>query len=116
MFISKKYADFRDVYGWVPVNWSGDGVELIGSANGLYDGYGRMVVKFPGPHSGKVWVYNVCGDQRDEVVVWNDRLLSVYTQDSPFSGSWIFTPKRRLYNQTFYGSFISKPDWTDFNP
>ncbi|RLI04453.1 hypothetical protein DRO38_01210, partial [Candidatus Bathyarchaeota archaeon] len=56
------------------------------------------------------------GGQRDEVVVWNDRLPSIYTQDSPFSGSRIFTPKRRLCNQTFYGSFVSKPDWTDFNP
>ena len=29
------HVDFTDVYGWVPVNWSGDGVELIGSAYGL---------------------------------------------------------------------------------
>ena len=105
------HADFRDVYGWVPVNWSGDGVELIGAAYGLYDGYGRMVVEFPNSHSGKVWVYDICGDQRDEVIVWNDKLLSIYTQDRPFSGDRIFAPKRRLYNQTFYGSFISKPNW-----
>jgi len=105
------HADFTDVYGWVPVNWSGDGIELIGSAYGLYDGYGRMVVEFPDPHDGKVWVYNVCGDQRDEVIVWNDKLLSIYTQDRGFSGLKIYTPKRRLYNQTFYGSFISEPNW-----
>jgi len=105
------HADFTDVYGWVPVNWSGDGIELIGSAYGLYDGYGRMVVEFPDPHDGKVWVYNVCGDQRDEVIVWNDKLLSIYTQDRGFSSLKIYTPKRRLYNQTFYGSFISEPNW-----
>jgi len=108
------HADFSDVYGWVPVNWSGDGIELIGSAYGLYDGYARMVVEFPNPHDGKVWVYDICGDPRDEVIVWNDRLLSIYTQDRPFRGSKIFTPKRRLYNQTFYGSFISEPDWNLF--
>jgi hypothetical protein len=106
------HADFTDVYGWVPVNWSGDGVELIGSACGLYDGYGRMVVEFPDPHHGKVWVYNICGDKRDEVIVWNDKLLSIYTQDGCFNGIKIFTPKRKLYNRTFYGSFISEPDWT----
>ena len=105
-------ADFENVHGWVPVNWSGDGVELIGSAYGLYDGYGRMVVEFPDPHPGKIWVYDICGDQRDEVIVWNDKLLTVYTQDRPFKGYRIFTPRRRLYNQTFYGSFMSLPDWT----
>ncbi|MBS7617327.1 acetamidase/formamidase family protein [Candidatus Bathyarchaeota archaeon] len=110
------HADFTDVYGWVPVNWSGDGVELVGSAYGLYDGYGRMVVKFPDPHHGKVWVYDVYGDKRDEVIVWNDKFLSIYTQGKGFSGIKIFTPKRKLYNQTFYGSFISEPDWTYINP
>jgi len=105
-------ADFMDVYGWVPVNWSGDGVELIGSPYGLYDGYGRMVVRFPDSHPGKVWVYDVCGDPRDEVIVWNESFLSIYTQSERFAGKCLFTPKRRLYNQTFYGSFISKPSWT----
>jgi len=110
------HADFTDVYGWVPVNWSGDGIELIGSAYGLYDGYGRMVVEFPDPHNGKVWVYNICGDPRDEVIVWNDRLLSIYTQDKGFRGLKIYAPKRRLYNQTFYGSFTSEPNWINVNP
>lgn len=109
------HADFTDVYGWVPVNWSGDGVELVGSAYGLYDGYGRMVVEFPDPHPGKVWVYDVCGDERDEVIVWNDKLLSIYTQDRCFSGSKIFVPKRKMYNQTFYGSFISEPNWVKYH-
>ena len=105
-------ADFTDVYGWVPVNWSGDGVELLGSPHGLYDGYGRMVVRFPDSHPGKVWVYDICGDPRDEVIVWNDKFLSIYTQSENFTGKRLFTPKRRIYNQTFYGSFISNPSWT----
>ena len=75
-----------------------------------------MVVEFPDPHHGKVWVYDICGDKRDEVIVWNDMLLSIYTQDRVFSGIKIFTPKRKLYNQTFYGSFISEPDWGYINP
>lgn len=106
-------ADFSEVYGWVPVNWSGDGIELIASPYGLYDGYGRLAVEFPEPHPGKAWVYNVCGDPRDEVIVWNDQVLSIYTQDRPFQGKRMFKPKRRLYNHTFYGSFISEPAWTE---
>lgn len=107
------FAEFNKVFGWVPVNWIGNGSELIAAPNGLYDLYGNIVVPFKydmwsdsewGP---KVYVWNIVGDPRDEVIVWNEHRLIIYTQDdNPRNG--VYKPKRRMYNQSLYGNFISE--------
>jgi len=107
------YASFERVYGWVPVNWTGDGGELLASSHGLYDCYGNMLVELPNPPTGdaKVYVWDVCGDPRDEVIVWDREFLVIYTQANTVKGR-VYRPARKLYNQTFYGNFISLPGWT----
>jgi len=110
-------ADFDRVYGWVPVNWTGDGEELMAAPEGLYDGHRRLVVPFPDylepDIDVKLWVYNICGDPRDEVIRYGTKHIDIYTQSKPFVGRKIYTPKRKLYNQTFYCSFKSEPAWTE---
>jgi hypothetical protein len=111
------FAGFEEVYGWVPVNWVGDGSELLAAPQGLYDCYGNLVVEFPdriskGRSGSKVYAWNVCGDPRDEVLVWDDSYLTIYTQVDRMEGR-IYSPYRRLYNQTFYGNIISKPGWSE---
>lgn len=111
------HSSFNNVYGWVPVNWGGDGVELLASPYALYDCYGNIAVKLPEPSLGgrwgaKVYVWDVYGDPRDEIIVWNENYLTVYTQDEKVKGR-IYRPYRRMYNQTWYGNFISIPGWSE---
>jgi len=107
-------ADFKRIYGWVPVNWTGDGEELMAAPEGLYDGERRLVVRFPKPKEDvKLWVYDICGDQRDEVIRYGIDCIEIFTQAEPFVGERIYTPRRSLYNQTFYTSFKSEPGWTE---
>lgn len=101
------YAIFGGVYGWIPVNWVGDGSELLASSRCLYDCYGNVVLEFPDPHIGSVWgskvfVCDIYGDAREEVIVWDERYLTIYTQSGGAKPRYRFD--RRIYNQTFYGN------------
>lgn len=101
------YAIFGGVYGWMPVSWVGDGSELLASPRGLYDCYGNMVIEFPDPHIGSIWgpkvfVCDICSDAREEVIVWDERYLTIYTQKDYAKPKYRFD--RRIYNQTFYGN------------
>jgi len=85
----------------LPVNWRGDGQEsVLLSANvkegGMIDGQLRRAVMFPndGHPDLAAAVMNLTGDQRDEVVVWDQHSVWVYTQDRPFQGSKIYAPIR----------------------
>jgi hypothetical protein len=78
----------------LPVNWRGDGQEFVFlSANvkegGLIDGQLRRVVMFPadGHPDLAANVLDLPGDQRDEIVVWDQERAWIYTQDRPFSGN-----------------------------
>jgi len=113
------FAAFNKVFGWVPVNWIGDGTELLASSKGLYDCYGNLLVKFPDSHSrskwgAKVFVWDVGNDPRDEVLVWDEHYLTIYTQAERIKGK-VYKPIRRLFNQTFYGggNFVSQPNWVE---
>lgn len=107
------HASFEKVFGWVPVNWIGDGTELLASPRGLYDCYGNLLIEFPDSYTrskwgAKVFVWDVGNDPRDEVLVWDEYYLTIYTQAERAKGE-VYRPKRRLYNQTFYGNgnFVS---------
>lgn len=107
------FAAFNKVFGWVPVNWIGSGYELIASARGLYDAYGNLLVPFEhdmwsdsawGP---KVYAWDVVGDPREEVIVWNEKEVVIYTQsDNPRNN--VETTKKRRYNQSLYGNIVSE--------
>jgi len=104
-----------------PVNWQGDGTEfamLHGDAEtgGMIDGEMRRVVVFPddGHPELAYQVLNVTGDARDEIILWNQQEVWIYTQDRPFAGSRIYSPKRNpLYNDSNYRSTVSLPGWTE---
>ncbi|MDY0099833.1 MAG: hypothetical protein RBR81_11580 [Bacteroidales bacterium] len=102
-----------------PVNWKGDGTELIFlspniSEGGLIDGWGRRVVMFPDDgHPDLAWMaHDITGDPRDELIVWDLESIYIYTQDEPFTGSRIYNPVRQpLYNESNYATMFSWPSW-----
>jgi hypothetical protein len=103
-----------------PVNWRGDGQELaLLSGNiregGMVDGELRRVVMFPddGHPDLASAVRDVTGDQRDEIILWDQTRVWIYTQDRPFSGSRIYAPVRNPhYNDSNYRASVSLPGWT----
>ena len=71
------------------------------------------MIEFPDSYTrskwgAKVFVWDVGNDPRDEVLVWDEYYLTIYTQAERAKGE-VYRPKRRLYNQTFYGNgnFVS---------
>jgi len=100
-----------------PVNWRGDGQEfalLSGNLRdgGMIDGHLRRVVMFPddGHPDLASAVRDVTGDARDEIVLWDQTRVWIYTQDRPFSGSNLYRPTRNpLYNDSNYRATVSLP-------
>jgi hypothetical protein len=105
----------------LPVNWCGDGREfclLSGNAKegGMIDGHLRRVVMFPddGHPDLAAAVLDVTGDQRDEIVLWDEKRVWIYTQDKPFAGSRIYAPIRNPnYNDSNYRTTVSLPAWQE---
>ncbi|NLY75150.1 MAG: hypothetical protein GX075_07575 [Firmicutes bacterium] len=72
-----------------PVNWTGDGRDLILlnahiERGGLIDGWNRQVVRFPDDGHPELCaeVIDLTGDARDEIVVWDEKMMYIYTQDN----------------------------------
>ena len=105
----------------LPVNWRGDGQEfclLSGNVveGGLIDGHLRRVVMFPddGHPDLAAAVLDLTGDQRDEIVLWDEKRVWIYTQDRPFTGTRIYAPIRNPdYNDSNYRTMVSVPNWED---
>ena len=105
----------------LPVNWRGDGQEFaMLSSNvregGLIDGRMRRVVMFPDDgHPDLAYaVMDLTGDARDEIVVWDQKSVWIYTQDQPFTGARIYAPRRNPdYNESNYRTTVSLPGWKD---
>ncbi len=105
----------------LPVNWRGDGQEfclLSGNVRegGLIDGRLRRVVMFPedGHPDLAAAVLDLTGDQRDEIVLWDEKRVWVYTQDRPFTGKRIYAPIRNPdYNDSNYRTAVSLPAWQE---
>ena len=103
----------------LPVNWRGDGQEfclLSGNPTegGLIDGHLRRVVMFPidGHPDLAANVLDLTGDARDEVVVWDQQRVWIYTQDRPFTGKRIYAPVRNPdFNESNYRTNVSLPRW-----
>jgi rhamnogalacturonan endolyase len=103
----------------LPVNWRGDGQEFVFlSANtkegGMLDGQLRRAVMFPedGHPDLAANVLDLTGDARDEIVVWDQNRVWIYTQDRPFQGKQIYKPIRNPeYNESNYRTNVSFPGW-----
>jgi hypothetical protein len=103
-----------------PVNWRGDGQEfalLSGNTRegGMIDGQLRRVVMFPddGHPDLAAAVHDLTGDARDEIVLWDQSRVWIYTQDAPFAGTRIYKPVRNPdYNDSNYRASVSLPGWS----
>ncbi|MBL8231550.1 MAG: hypothetical protein JNL98_23845 [Bryobacterales bacterium] len=100
-----------------PVNWRGDGQEfalLSGNLRegGMIDGELRRVVMFPddGHPDLAYHVADLTGDARDEIILWDQKRVWIYTQDRPFTGTQIYKPRRNPdYNESNYRATVSLP-------
>jgi rhamnogalacturonan endolyase len=108
----------------LPVNWRGDGTEfamLSGNVRegGMIDGELRRVVMFPddGHPDLAFAVLDLTGDPRDEIVLWDQKQVWIYTQDRPFNGKRIYAPVRNPeYNESNYRTTVSLPGWREHKP
>ena len=103
----------------LPVNWRGDGQEFVllsGNVRegGMVDGRIRRVVMFPddGHPDLTAAVANVTGDARDEVILWDQERVWIYTQDQPYRGERLYAPRRNPdCNESNYRTVVSLPGW-----
>ena len=103
----------------VPVNWRGDGEEFVllsGDANygGMINGRFERAVMFPndGHPDLACFALDLTGDGRDDVVLWDEKSVWIYTQDRPFRGERVYAPVRNpLYNMSNYSCIVSTPGW-----
>ena len=100
-----------------PVNWRGDGEELLltsGSLRlgGMLDGRLRTVVAFPddGHPILCAEALDLTGDPRDEIVLWDLDSIWIYTQSAPPPEGPAYHPRRQPhYNMSDYRAEISVP-------
>ena len=100
-----------------PVNWDGSGTELILTnadplKGGLLNGQGVRAVAFPedGHPTLCCEALDLCGDERDELIVWDYKRMYIYTQaDSPRPQA--YRPlKFPTYNASNYRGEYAYPD------
>ena len=102
-----------------PVNWKGDGEEfLLTSADslmgGMFDRKGQLAVSFPtdGHPVTYYMVQDLMGDTRDEIMVWDQSQLWIYTQDdNPRMGNTYAPAHIPLYNYSLHQMNRSLPGW-----
>ena len=58
-------------------------------------------------------VANVTGDARDEVILWDQERVWIYTQDQPFRGERLYSPKRNpdCNESNLPDPAVSLPGW-----
>jgi len=101
-----------------PVNWRGDGLDLLltsGSLRrgGMLDGRLRPVVTFPDDGHPVLCAeaIDLTGDARDEIVLWDLDRIWIYTQDRPAPVGRVPRPRRQPhYNMSDYRAEISVPE------
>lgn len=107
-----------------PVNWRGDGTELIllnadVQKGGLIDGRGQRVVVFPDDGHPELCVeaIDLMGDNRDELVVWDLKRMYIYTQADEMRPRAYAPVRYPLYAMSNYRGEYSYPDsyYIDFS-
>lgn len=105
----------------LPINWTGKpGEYFVHSPNvkwgGMFDAWGRQTVMFPNDGHPDMCnaVLDLTGDCRDEVVVWDQNEIWVYTQDDNPKIEKLYKPVRNpLYNYSNYQASVSLPGWSE---
>ncbi|MEN8201117.1 MAG: VCBS repeat-containing protein [Bacteroidota bacterium] len=114
-----KYLPVAGINRCQPVNWKGDGEEFLlmsadSVAGGLVDKWGQLAVSFPsdGHPVSYYLVQDLTGDARDELLVWGQEQLWIYTQDdNPRMGNTYSPSRNPLYNYSLYHMNHSYPGW-----
>jgi hypothetical protein len=69
---------------------------------------------YPYPFDIDGYVANVTGDARDEVILWDQDRVWIYTQDNPTLGDRVYAPVRNPeYNESNYRTVVSRPGWAE---
>lgn len=107
-----------------PVNWDGDGTELIltnadAKKGGLLNGRGVRAVEFPDDGHPVLCCesLDLTGDERDELVVWDYHSMYIYTQDDCPKEQTYHPVQFPIYNASNYRGEYSYPDasYLDFH-
>lgn len=100
-----------------PVNWLGNGVDFFltnadPEKGGLMDGNGDIAVPFPDDGHPVMCceAIDLCGDDRDELVVWDYNGLFIYTQSDGERETTCHPVKYPFYNASNYRGEFSFPD------
>ena len=100
----------------VPVNWKGDGTELIligpdSIDGGMFDGFGHKSVKLPSDgHPTKAYdALDLTGDSRDELIFWDSQEIWIYTQSNSLEKSRPAPIRNSLSNESNYRARVSVP-------
>lgn len=101
-----------------PINWDGSGKDLMlmNAVVGLMDGEGDVVATLPDDGHPVLCseVLDVTGDGREEILCWDRKHLSVYTQDRAMvqQSRGAYTPEKYArYNASNYRGEFSFPFW-----
>lgn len=105
-----------------PVNWTGDGQDLLllngnCARGGMVDGYNDQVVVFPADGHPELCAeaFDIAGDARDEVILWDEKKMFIYTQDRPFHGKMISCPEKYPhYNASNYRGEYAYPNFIPY--
>jgi hypothetical protein len=100
-----------------PINWMGDGSDLILlnghiEHGGMIDGYGNKVVQFPNDEHPVLCTeaIDLVGDARDEIVLWDEKRMYIYTQENKLDKTDVYNPmKYPHYNGSNYRGEYSYP-------
>ena len=83
----------------------------------MIDGYGDVVVRFPddGHPDLSAEVISLTGDARDEIVLWDEKRMYIYTQDRPAPDTEKeYVPvKYPHWSGSNYRGEFSFPNWVD---
>lgn len=117
--VVSKFLPSSSVSRCQPVNWKGDGEEffIISSDSikgGMFDGQGHVAVLFPSDGHPVLChlAQDLTGDTRDEVLVWDQEQLWIYTQeDNPRMGNTYAPDRTQLYNYSMHQMNRSLPGW-----
>ena len=100
-----------------PVNWDGDGTELIltnadAKKGGLLNGRGVRAVEFPDDGHPVLCCesLDLTGDERNELVVWDYHSMYIYTQDDCPKEQTYHPVQFPIYNASNYRGEYSYPD------
>ena len=130
MFLTDAEVPDADRIGEVGQGWTvsmatlmNERVSIGGGAmpreGGMIDGTLRRVVMFPedGHPDLTVSVADLTGDARDEVIVWDQEQVWIYTQDRPPPSDRVYAPVRNPdYNESNYRTVVSLPRWAPAGP